>query len=144
MYSWKEISQTNGNITNRSRGTQHKTAAPLSLSVEEEGLLGGTHFSLDGLKLSSNAAKEWSGTKKELEKKKKKMEKVIRQMVKRHREVDEREADRGVPELFRGRFTVRNRGHNIYSCLQEIDGTTKLLLEGNPFVSERRVGRRQC
>ena len=29
---------------------------------EEEGLLGGTHFSLDGLKLGSNAAKEWSGT----------------------------------------------------------------------------------
>ena len=32
------------------------------LVCEEEGLLGGTHFSLDGLKLSSNASKEWSGT----------------------------------------------------------------------------------
>ena len=31
------------------------------LVCEEEGLLGGTHFSLDGLKQSSNAAKEWSG-----------------------------------------------------------------------------------
>ena len=28
---------------------------------EEEGLLGGTHFSLDGVKLPSNASKEWSG-----------------------------------------------------------------------------------
>ena len=31
------------------------------LICEEDGLLGGTHFSLDGLKLSSNASKEWSG-----------------------------------------------------------------------------------
>ena len=36
---------------------------------EEEGLLGGTHFSLDGLRLSSNAAKEWSGTFSDLQKK---------------------------------------------------------------------------
>ena len=29
---------------------------------QEEDLLGGTYFSLDGVKLSSNASKEWSGT----------------------------------------------------------------------------------
>jgi transposase len=39
------------------------------LICEEEGLLGGTHFSLDGLKLSSNASKEWSGTFADLKKK---------------------------------------------------------------------------
>src|SRR5690606_37253352 len=39
------------------------------LICEEEDLLGGTHFSLDGLKLSSNAAKEWSGTFADLKKK---------------------------------------------------------------------------
>jgi hypothetical protein len=53
-------------------------------------------FAVDGVKLPSNASKEWSGTKKELGKKKEKMEKAIRQMVKRHREEDERETDRGV------------------------------------------------
>jgi transposase len=31
------------------------------LVCDEEELLGGTYFSLDGLKLSSNASKEWSG-----------------------------------------------------------------------------------
>ena len=31
------------------------------LVCEEEGLLGGTHFSIDGVKLSSNASKECSG-----------------------------------------------------------------------------------
>jgi transposase len=34
----------------------------LLLICAEEDLLGGTHLSLDGLKLSSNASKEWSGT----------------------------------------------------------------------------------
>lgn len=32
------------------------------LVCAEPGVLGGTHFALDGVKLSSNAAKEWSGT----------------------------------------------------------------------------------
>jgi len=36
----------------------------------EEGLLGGTHFSIDGLKLSSSASKEWSGTFEDLKKRK--------------------------------------------------------------------------
>ena len=39
------------------------------LVCEEENLLGGTNFSLDGLKLSSNASKEWSGTFVDLQKK---------------------------------------------------------------------------
>ena len=39
------------------------------LICEEEGLPGGTHFSLDGIKLSSNAAKEWSGTFSDFKKK---------------------------------------------------------------------------
>ena len=36
------------------------------LVVCELELLGGTHFSLDGVKLSANASKEWSGTIDEL------------------------------------------------------------------------------
>ena len=40
------------------------------LICEEMGLLDGTKFSLDGLKLSSNASKEWSGMKSDLKKKK--------------------------------------------------------------------------
>jgi hypothetical protein len=45
-------------------------------------------FAVDGVKLPSNASKEWSGTKKELERKKEGMEKAVRKIVKRHREVD--------------------------------------------------------
>src|SRR3972149_11454526 len=40
------------------------------LICNEEGLLGGTHFSLDGLKLSSNASKDRSGKFDDLRKKK--------------------------------------------------------------------------
>ena len=32
------------------------------LVCEELGLLDGTHFSLDGVKLSANVSEEWSGT----------------------------------------------------------------------------------
>jgi hypothetical protein len=60
------------------------------------GLIGKEMFAVDGVKLPSNASKEWSGTKKELQKKKEKMERAIRQILKRHREMDVKEADRGV------------------------------------------------
>src|SRR5262249_35915565 len=45
---------------------------------EEQGLLGGTHFALDGLKLSSNATKEWSGTLADLRQKKAKWEEKVK------------------------------------------------------------------
>jgi transposase len=62
------------------------------------GLIGKEMFAVDGVKLPSNASKEWSGTRGELQKKKERMERAIRQMVKRHREVDVKEVDRGIVE----------------------------------------------
>ncbi|MBD3383467.1 IS1182 family transposase, partial [candidate division KSB1 bacterium] len=47
------------------------------LVCEQLNLLGGTHFALDGVKISSNASKEWSGTFKELKKKQEKLSKVL-------------------------------------------------------------------
>lgn len=44
-------------------------------------LLGGTHFSLDGVKLYSNASKEWSGTFKELRKKRDKLKKKLAEVI---------------------------------------------------------------
>jgi transposase len=54
------------------------------LVCAELDLLGGTHFSLDGVKLSSNASKEWSGTFKELEKKRDKLQDKLRQVIAEH------------------------------------------------------------
>jgi transposase len=44
---------------------------------EEEGLLGGTFFALDGCKLPSNASKEWSGTIRDLRRKREKLEEKL-------------------------------------------------------------------
>ena len=46
------------------------------LVCDEMNLIGKEMFAVDGVKLPSNASKEWSGTKEELSKKKEKMEKV--------------------------------------------------------------------
>jgi len=66
------------------------------LICEEMELLDGTKFSLDGLKLSSNASKEWSGTKSDLKKKKEKIEKTIKYLMKRHIKSDKEEASNGI------------------------------------------------
>jgi transposase len=59
------------------------------LVCEEQGLLGGTHFALDGLKLSSNAAKEWSGTFADLRQKKEKLEQKVKTVLAEHTRADQ-------------------------------------------------------
>lgn len=48
-------------------------------------------FLLDGLKLSSNASKEWSDTKSDLKKKKEKIEKTIKYLINKHIKRDKEE-----------------------------------------------------
>lgn len=60
------------------------------LVCEKEGLLGGTSFSLDGLKLPSNASKQMSGTFFELEHKKKKLEERIQRLLKKQIDKDKK------------------------------------------------------
>ena len=67
------------------------------LVCEDLGLLDGTHFSLDGVKLSSNASKEWSGTIKELEHKRDKLQEKLKRVMAEHAQADklpQAEADR--------------------------------------------------
>jgi transposase len=58
------------------------------LVCTELDLLGGTHFSLDGVKLPSNASKEWSGTFKELENKRDKLQAGLQQVLAEHIQTD--------------------------------------------------------
>jgi transposase len=51
-------------------------------------LLGGTHLSLDGLKLPSNASKEHSGTFKDLKKKRAKLKSKLKELIREHRQLD--------------------------------------------------------
>jgi transposase len=59
------------------------------LVCEEQGLLGGTHFALDGLKLPSNAAKEWSGTFADLRQKQEKLEQKVKALLAEHTRADQ-------------------------------------------------------
>ncbi len=55
---------------------------------EELELLSGTHFSLDGVKLSANVSKEWSGTIKELEHKRNKLQEKLQRVIAEHAQAD--------------------------------------------------------
>jgi transposase len=58
------------------------------LVCEELGLLGGTHFSLDGVKLSANVSKEWSGTLDELKHKRDKLKEKLERVMAEHAQAD--------------------------------------------------------
>jgi transposase len=61
------------------------------LVCDQEGLLGGSFFAIDGCKLSSNASKEWSGKISDLQKRKEKIEGKLKTLVKDHIEIDQQQ-----------------------------------------------------
>ncbi|HEU4604259.1 MAG TPA: transposase [Steroidobacteraceae bacterium] len=63
------------------------------LVCDEAGLIGKEMFAIDGVKLPSNASKEWSGTKADLQKKAQKMQRAMEHLVAKHRASDEAEYD---------------------------------------------------
>jgi hypothetical protein len=94
---------------------------------EEEDLLGGTHFSLDGLKLSSNAAKEWSGTFADLKKKQEALERKVKEAVNEHRAADERDEGKSDTDRLR-------REKRIKRLKQKADRIERFLAENEPKV----------
>jgi transposase len=97
------------------------------LICEEEGLLGGTHFSLDGLKLSSNAAKEWSGTFGDLRKKQEALEKKVKEAVNEHRAADKREDGKSDSDGLR-------REKRINRLKQKAERIERFLAENEPKI----------
>jgi len=65
--------------------------ADILLVCDQEGLLGGTFFALDGCKMASNASKEWSGKISDLQKRKQKIEGKLKALVEDHIEIDKEE-----------------------------------------------------
>ena len=61
------------------------------LVCEQEDLLGGTFFAIDGCKMASNASKEWSGKISDLQKRKEKIEHKLKALVEDHIEIDKQE-----------------------------------------------------
>src|SRR5512136_762843 len=68
------------------------------LVCEEEGLLGGTLFALDGSKVPSNASKEWSGKISDMKRKKEKIERQVKQLLRQQVEADQRGEEEGKAE----------------------------------------------
>ena len=65
---------------------------------EEQGLLGGTHFALDGLKLSSHAAKKWSGTFGDWRQKKEKLRQKVKTFLAEHTRADQERKTSSIAE----------------------------------------------
>lgn len=62
------------------------------LVCDEAGLIGREMFAIDGVKLPSNASKEWSGTKTDLQQKAQKMQAAVEHLVSTHCANDARDA----------------------------------------------------
>ena len=60
------------------------------LVCDEAGLIGKQMFAVDGVKLPSNASKEWSGSQADYSREIQKMERAVRYLTERHRGVDAR------------------------------------------------------
>ena len=93
----------------------------------EEGLLGGTHFSIDGLKLSSNASKEWSGTFEDLKKKKEALRRKVKEIVREHKDTDKKEGSKLAPDKHR----LEKR---IKKLSQQADRIEQFLAENAPRI----------
>ena len=61
------------------------------LVCDQEGLLGGSFFAIDGCKMSSNASKEWSGKISDLQKRKQKIESKLKALIEDHIQIDKEE-----------------------------------------------------
>ena len=77
------------------------------LVCEELGLLDGTHFSLDGVKLSANVSKEWSGTLEELKHKRDKLQEKLQRVMAEHAQADKQ------PEVIMERQKKRERRFQV-------------------------------
>jgi transposase len=72
----------------RSDGEIERLFRNVLLVCDELGLIGKEMFAVDGVKLPSNASKEWSGTREDFQKKVTKLERAIGVLTERHRQAD--------------------------------------------------------
>ena len=104
------------------------------LVCDEENLLGGTFFALDGCKLSSNASKEWSGTVSDFQRKKEKMEKRVGQLLEEHVEEDKEDDKDGKGE---GSSGISNRKKQIERLKKKAERIKEFLKENSPKIGKQ-------
>jgi transposase len=104
------------------------------LVCDEENLLGGTFFALDGCKLPSNASKEWGGTVSDFQRKKEKMEKRIGQLLEEHVEEDKEDDKDGKGE---GSSGISNRKKQIERLKNKAERIQEFLKENSPKIGKQ-------
>ena len=103
------------------------------LVCEEEGLLAGTFFALDGLKLPSNASMQWSGTHCRLQRKKDRIEAKVKHLLQEHELEDKGDDDPKGPGSFR---TTRSREKQVKRLQKQAERIEKWLSE-----NEKKYGK---
>jgi transposase len=86
------------------------------LVCDEQGLIGKQMFAVDGVKLPSNASKEWSGSMEDFEKKAVKLEQALEKLLERHRHLD---AETEAPEL---RSARAKQADTLKAALDKVRG----------------------
>jgi transposase len=105
------------------------------LVCEEENLLGGTVFALDGCKLPSNASRRKSGKFSDLQRKKQNIEKKVERLLKEQEEADKKEDDE---DQGGGRPSDRsNRQKQIESLQKQADRIEKFLKKNVPKIGKQ-------
>jgi transposase len=97
------------------------------LVCEQENLLGGSFFALDGLKLPANASKESSGTVSELKRKKDKIQQKVKRLLE-----DQIDADKDDDDDF---GTPPSRKQQIDKLKKQADRIEKWLKENDAKIS---------
>lgn len=103
------------------------------LVCEEEHLLGGTFFALDGCRLSSNASTACSGTISDLERKKDRIEAKVKGLLEEQLEVDKKDDD---DEQGGDSPGLSNRNRQIERLKEKADRIGKFLKE-----NDRKIGK---
>jgi transposase len=91
------------------------------LVCEEAGLIGREMFAVDGVKLPSNASKQWSGTRADFAKKVEKMERAVRYLVRRHREADDEAGEGDAQQAARAKQidTLKRASRKVKAWLKQ-------------------------
>jgi transposase len=103
------------------------------LVCEEEDLLGGTLFALDGCKLPSNASKDNSGTLSDFIRKKEKIERKVKGLLEEQIEADKEDDD----EKTGGASGISNRSKQIERLQNRADRIEKFLKDHGPKMGKQ-------
>jgi hypothetical protein len=105
------------------------------LVCEEENLLGGTVFALDGCKLPSNASRRKSGKFSDLQRKKQNIEKKVERLLKEQEQADKKDDDE---DQEGGRPSDRSdRQKQIESLRKQADRIEKFLKKNEPKIGKQ-------